>query len=247
MQTTNVIQTSTDMQTKTEKHRVIDSEALQRKILAWGAGLAGFGDVSTGLAPEFIGIPTAISIAVGHPASGSRPGHQVDMFYNYRFDHIDRLLAQIQIKTVNHLKVRGWRCFAIPPDTHRTDHSFAARLFPLFAHKTAATCSGLGWIGKSGLLVTREYGPRVSWATVLTNAPLQVCTKPYIRGNCGKCTACVDNCPSGAIKGHNWVRSEECRPLIDTEACQRQLEENYQRQGDYLCGQCMISCPLGRK
>ncbi|MHB9093589.1 MAG: hypothetical protein ACYC21_02860 [Eubacteriales bacterium] len=35
------------------------------------------------------------------------------------------------------------------------------------AHPPAATCAGLGWVGKNGLLVTKEYGARLGWATVL--------------------------------------------------------------------------------
>ncbi len=34
--------------------------------------------------------------------------------------------------------------------------------------------AGLGRIGKSCLLITPEAGPRVHWATVLTDAPMQV-------------------------------------------------------------------------
>ena len=43
---------------------------------------------------------------------------------------------------------------------------------PIFASKTAATRAGLGWIGKTALLVTPEWGPAVRLGTVFTYAAL---------------------------------------------------------------------------
>lgn len=42
----------------------------------------------------------------------------------------------------------------------------------VFPHKTAAVLAGLGWIGKSALFVSPQFGPRVRLATVLTDYPL---------------------------------------------------------------------------
>lgn len=227
--------------------RGIDSAALKQKIRAWGADLAGFGDVSAGLAKEFAHIPRAVSLAVRHPepAQGIVQAGKVTAYTN-RFESIDRRLEQIRKKTVDYFRARGWRALAIPPDTHRPDRRFISRLYPLFSHKIAATCSGLGWVGKSGLLVTPEFGPRLSWATVLTDAPLAVCPKPCQTGQCGACRICLNSCPAGAIKDSNWVLAEDYRPMIDVAACSRQLEVNHQVLGEYLCGQCILSCPLGK-
>jgi hypothetical protein len=61
------------------------------------------------------------------------------------------------------------------------------------AHKLAAHLAGLGWIGKSCLLLTEQFGPRVRFVSVLTDAPLEAGSpldKP-----CGKCQVCIDACP----------------------------------------------------
>ena len=42
----------------------------------------------------------------------------------------------------------------------------------VFSNKLAAHLAGLGWIGKSCLLITPQVGPRVRWVSVLTEAPL---------------------------------------------------------------------------
>lgn len=55
-----------------------------------------------------------------------------------------------------------------------------------FTHKAVSRLPGLGWIGKSCLLVTPQVGPHVRWATVLINAPFRPTGKPPDQG-CGNC------------------------------------------------------------
>ena len=40
-------------------------------------------------------------------------------------------------------------------------------------HKTVATRAGIGWIGKSALLVTEQYGSMIRISSILTDAPLE--------------------------------------------------------------------------
>ena len=68
----------------------------------------------------------------------------------------------------------------------------------VFAHKTAATQAGLGWIGKTGLFVSPEAGPKLRLSTVFTDLALSA--RRY-RGSCGSCRACLDACPVHA--GHD--------------------------------------------
>ncbi|WP_461567702.1 4Fe-4S double cluster binding domain-containing protein [Thermincola ferriacetica] len=221
---------------------------LHQKILQWGASLAGYGDVRPGLAKEFKHIPTAISLAIRHPPAESSIIRQNGVTaYTNQFPEVDNKLIVIQKKIVTYLRMQGWRALAIPPDTAQEDLRFIARLFPLFQHKTAATCAGLGWIGKSGLLINSRYGPRLSWATVLTDALLPVSEQPYLKGNCGSCRKCVDICPSGAIKDEEWTRQSTTQVKIDVSRCARQLEKNYQALGRYICGLCILACPLGKR
>lgn len=225
----------------------LDGDRFIRQMKAWGATLAGVGDVREGLAGEFKHLPNAISIAVEHP-----PLYQCLVkkggvtAYTNQFPIIDARLDKIQKKIARFLRNQGWKAFIIPPDTDKQEPRFAARLFPLFPHKTAATCAGLGWIGKNGLLVTREYGARLSWATVLTDAPLGCSTKPYLTGQCQRCRRCVEICPAGAVSPDEWVRENNGRSKINAASCARQLAENFQVLGYYICGLCIVACPLCR-
>ena len=61
--------------------------------------------------------------------------------------------------------------------------------------------AGLGELGRNGLLITPEFGPRVRLAKVLTDLPL-VADTPIEFGVtefCSKCEICADSCPSQAL------------------------------------------------
>ncbi len=225
--------------------RYVDSDDLKFTVREWGATLVGFGDVGTGLAPEFYQIPTAISIAIKHPAGGGARQAGSLRAYSNQFEDVDELLESIQARVATLLKSRGWRTLIIPPDSARADGRFVSILYSLFPHKTAATCSGLGWIGKSGLLVTPEFGPRLSWGTVLTDAPLEVCGNPYTESKCGSCRRCVRACPASAIRDLLWKRSATTSLFIDVNACADYLKYSARYFHKYICGLCILACPLG--
>lgn len=225
-----------------------DSADLYNKIQQWGASLVGFGDVNLGLVKEFRHMPGAIAIAVKHPPSEiSILRKKGVVAYNNQFPDIDEILKQIEKRIVVYLRLLGWRALAIPPDSDQQDVTFISRLYPLFHHKTAATCSGLGWVGKNGLLINSSFGARLSWATVLTDAPLPVSDRPYMQGRCGTCTRCVDICPAGAISDSEWKRDINVRSKIDIVSCANQLKENNLILGRYICGLCIAVCPYGEK
>lgn len=224
--------------------RIITAGSLKIKMLEMGATLVGFSDVSVGLAPELKYLFRAISVAIKHyPVEIIKTPRVVA--YSNQLTVIDRKLEELQKNLVYMLKGQGYRCLAIPPDSLRADKRFIARLYPLFPHKTAATCSGLGWIGKSGLLVNEEYGPRLSWATVLTNAPLEVSQEPCYASKCGDCKNCVKICPVKAIEDRLWTRGIS-KPGVDYDRCSQHLERNRKILGKAVCGLCIIVCPKGR-
>lgn len=226
----------------------IDNKQFKKMIKSWGASLVGFGDVTEGLAWEFKYLPRAISLAVAHPSAKESVVRKNSVIaYTNQFPAIDACLENVQKRVTSYLRSLGWKAFAIPPDTDKRDSSFAARLFPLFPHKTAATCSGLGWVGKNGLLVTKEYGARLSWATVLTDAQLEVSGQPCYRDECNDCRRCVDACPAGAIRGIHWSRENSSEPLTDTRKCAQQLAYHAKVIGKMICAHCIVVCPLGKE
>jgi epoxyqueuosine reductase QueG len=112
-------------------------------------------------------------------------------------------------------------------------------------HKLAANLAGLGWIGKSCLLITPEYGPRVRWATVLTDAPLE--TGRPINNRCGDCQECIEICPVKAFTGRPFDPSEPRDLRFRAHLCKNYTDKRAQTLGKGICGLCVYVCPYGRK
>ena len=111
-------------------------------------------------------------------------------------------------------------------------------------HKTVAVQSGLGFVGKSGLFLSKEYGSKVRLATVLTNLPVQS-ELPVIQIGCGDCTLCAKACPAGAIYGELPTTNGERN--ISPEKCSRYMKEHFQDIGrGSVCGICIKVCPKNK-
>ena len=110
----------------------------------------------------------------------------------------------------------------------------------------AAHLAGLGWMGTSCLLVTRQAGPRVRWTTVLTNAPVPPTGGPA-EPACGDCRQCVEVCPAGAFTGAPF-RAEEPRDLrFAARKCEAYVIKRGHEMGcRVLCGLCAAVCPYGK-
>ncbi len=112
-------------------------------------------------------------------------------------------------------------------------------------HKTVATRAGLGWIGKSCLLVTPKYGSGVRLSSLLTDAALP-CDEPVVRSQCGQCELCVQACPARSLKNTIWTAGMSREELFDRKACRKkQFELMRERTGidRDLCGKCFAVCP----
>lgn len=111
----------------------------------------------------------------------------------------------------------------------------------LTSHKTSAVLSGLGFVGKSGLFLSTEYGSKVRLATVLTDLPLQN-ELPVIENGCGECRQCQTACPAGAIFGEK--PTTDGNRNFDPEKCSKYMKEHFQDIGrGSVCGICIKVCP----
>jgi epoxyqueuosine reductase len=204
--------------------------SLKRELLDHGATVVGIAGLRGYLSGEIAHLDRAVSIAVDRRLN----------------EDTLSLLMNLQKRTVRFLKVRGHRTLAIPPDSDRRNGTFISKLYSLFNHKMAATSAGLGWIGKNGLLISPSYGPRLSLATVLTDAPLRP-DPPIEHCRCEECELCIVHCPSQAITGATWSRSSPFVELVSLEKCRGHKTTKRKTEGKPNCGLCINICPHGRK
>jgi epoxyqueuosine reductase len=115
----------------------------------------------------------------------------------------------------------------------------------VFAHKTAATQAGLGWIGKTAIFVSPRLGPWLRLATVFTDAGLPP-AEPITEGGCAECRRCVDACPAGAGRDTQWRAGMPRNELLDVVACMNENDRHAGAAGG-LCGVCVSVCPFGRR
>lgn len=227
-----------------------ESKYLRDRILGWGASLVGLADLRGLISPPFDRWPGAVSIAValdGGAIAGLRDGPTVEYYEEYK--RVNLLLNEMAERSADLISSVGFEAQSFPATIVDSFSSaeFERTLSVAFQHKTAATRAGLGWIGKSALLVTQRYGPRLRLATVFTDMPVQF-GSPVDSGRCGKCKACFEACPASAIKGREWQVGLEREELVDVLACRAKAKELLlERVGveDSVCGVCVSACPVG--
>lgn len=115
--------------------------------------------------------------------------------------------------------------------------------------KAVARAAGLGWFGKSLLIVNPEIGPRFRHASVITNMPL-IPDAP-LKSRCGTCEECVKACPAKAIRGLSFEGIPPPREeVLDFPKCRDKLWlefKNIPGVGYPICGVCMAVCPFWSK
>ncbi|MDA8078995.1 MAG: hypothetical protein M0Z79_08670 [Nitrospiraceae bacterium] len=207
----------------------MNADPLKQFLQAEGATLVGVGDVTKALSREIIHLGRGVAIAVNRSLTR---------------DTVD-LLVRLQALTEGWLKAKGYRSLSIPPDSDRKMGKMISKLYKLFCHKTAATCAGLGWIGKNGLIINERYGSKMTWATVLTDAPLAT-DRPYVSSQCGDCDLCVRHCPSGAVQGHLWSLGNPMREIVSYDKCRSLKSGRTSLKEKPNCGFCVTVCPYSR-
>jgi epoxyqueuosine reductase QueG len=113
-----------------------------------------------------------------------------------------------------------------------------------------ATRAGLGWIGKTDLFISMEFGPRLRLVSILLKSPVESKISPVNTSRCGKCSICVETCPANAANGKLWDITVDREEFFDAFKCRKQCAEfGRSRLGidARICGICVAACPVGQK
>jgi epoxyqueuosine reductase len=224
--------------------------------MTWGADYFGVADLTPARdtileqgETEIAEYPRSISIGIAlfHPIVNQllrRPDRMVAVSYrSHCYDVINVRLDQIISRLSSVLQREGHRAFPVPASKRVDDD----RICAIFSHKLSAHLAGLGWVGKNCLLITPDMGPRVRWATVLTDAPLAATGRPMDE-RCGDCRECVDICPVRAFTGQPFREEEPRSARFDAGKCDRYFSKMKEKDAETaVCGLCLYTCPYGRR
>jgi epoxyqueuosine reductase len=141
------------------------------------------------------------------------------------------------------------KLYKIASETTEKFGSFAYKIFidsaPVM-ERAWAERSGIGWVGKHSLLLTKSTGSFYFLATMLVDLDLE--PDAPVPDHCGNCTKCIDACPTEAILMPKLVDSNKCISYLTIEY-RKELPDEYQSKMNgwiFGCDICQDVCPWNR-
>lgn len=114
--------------------------------------------------------------------------------------------------------------------------------------KVWASRAGLGWIGKHTNLITKEFGSWVFLGEIICDLELEY-DEP-MADLCGKCTRCIEACPTNAISEPYVLNSNKCISYWTIEYKGESFPDDLKRSFGNLifgCDICQEVCPWNLK
>ena len=115
--------------------------------------------------------------------------------------------------------------------------------------KAWARRAGLGWIGKHSNLISPEHGSFFFIGELILDIELPYDIPELVRDRCGKCTKCIDACPTKAIVADKTVDARKCISYQTIELkgdLDKNLKGKFENRG-FGCDICQDVCPWNLK
>ena len=221
---------------------MLSQSSLKTLAAELGADVVGFCALDKSPIPTAPQLRYAVSIAVKLSDAVLKTVENAPSFvYFQHYRTANSLLDTIAFRLAREIEKAGFNALPISASQSLGKNNPYCGVLP---HKTAAVLSGLGFVGKSGLFLSSEYGSKVRLATVLTDMPL-ASELPVIENGCGDCQICKAACPAGAIYGEKPTADGERN--FDAEKCSKYMKEHFQDIGrGSVCGVCIKVCPKNK-
>ena len=215
-----------------EEQKIIETENLRKYINKLDIDTFGIVDMlllkemETGLPTDvkkFVDVfPYAIVLGAQYGKLGKKAsGGKTALF-----------LEEAAFSTMEYLEDKGYKQLII----HTEDEFDPINRLGFISLKLLAKTAGLGWQGRSLLIISPEYGPLHRLIAILTDMPLQA--NKVIKNECGDCRKCIEACPQNALTFKNFKDHPQHREdVLNIKSC----------LGDNGCMVCILSCPWLKK
>src|SRR5438105_4596971 len=182
---------------------------------------AELGVSPAGVASKKIAAGTGVTTAIGRIARYAL-GDDYDKLIERKLAVIDQFLRQRDGRQ---------KCYVDTGPMLERDHAAAA---------------GIGWQGKSTMVWNRELGTWFFLAEILTT--LEFAPDTAKKNYCGRCTRCIEACPTGALTAPHQMDARRCISYLTIELKGPIPTELRPLIGDriYGCDDCLDACPWNR-
>ena len=178
----------------------LDATPLRRWIeLGYAAGLTAMRrrlDERTNPAAVVPGAKTVIVLGIPYDRGPAGAIARYARGRDYHYAHRDRMRALRHRLCALDASVRTYAC---------VDAGAAME-------KAWAERAGLGFIGKNGLLITREHGSWLTLSLTILDREMDSYDQPQAR-RCGDCRKCLDACPTAAFPSPGVVDARRACPI----------------------------------
>jgi epoxyqueuosine reductase QueG len=215
-----------------EEQKISETENLKKFIKKLEIDTYGICDMysliemETGLPTDFKKFldmfPYAIVLGAQYGKLGKKAsGKEISLF-----------LEDAALSIMEYLENKGYRQLNI----HTEDEFDPINRLGFISLKILAKTAGLGWQGRSLLIISPEYGPLHRIIAILTDVPLQI--NQAIKNECDNCRKCIEACPQNSLTFVAFEDHPSCRKdVLDIKTC----------LGDNGCLVCILSCPWLKK
>lgn len=105
--------------------------------------------------------------------------------------------------------------------------------------------AGIGFIGKNGLVISKEFGSYMFLGELLTN--LEIEPDSPVDYDCGDCNRCVDICPTACLIGNGSMDAKRCLSFQTQDKGMMDMEFRKKiKTVIYGCDICQICCPYNK-
>jgi len=105
--------------------------------------------------------------------------------------------------------------------------------------------AGIGFIGKNGLVISKEFGSYMFLGELITNLDIEP-DQPVDYG-CGDCNRCVTACPTSCLIGDGSMNAKRCLSFQTQDKGVMELEFRKKiKTVIYGCDICQICCPYNK-